>query len=256
MMRKDFAAEGAALAGTLGLSAPDGAPGLAEFAAEAGFASLWARPALEPADRMIAVLATLASLQRLPQLRAHVGPALDLGHAPRAIQEIIVQCGLYGGLPVAENALAVAAEVFRERGLAAPEATADEADMMAMSRDALHEEGIRIMQSIHGERSQDGYAAPEDPATSALYEVAIRYGYGVIWSRPGLDWRQRMFVALAAFTALRLPATLTKFAQSALDQGVTREQVVEAIMQTAPYGGFPPALTALTQIRPVLFPEK
>ena len=56
-----------------------------------------------------------------------------------------------------------------------------------------------------------------------------------------------------AFTALRLPATLTKFAQSALGQGLSREQVIEAIMQTAPYGGFPPALTALSQVKPVLF---
>ena len=110
------------------------------------------------------------------------------------------------------------------------------------------------MAEIHGDLSQSGYAAPEDPATSALYKVAIEFGYGVIWTRAGLTWRQRMFVALAAFTALRLEATLTKFAQSAIVQGVTREQVIEAIMQTAPYGGFPPALIALSQVKPVLFP--
>jgi 4-carboxymuconolactone decarboxylase len=111
------------------------------------------------------------------------------------------------------------------------------------------------MAEIHGERSQSGYAAPNDPATSALYEIAIQYGYGVIWTRAGLTWRQRMFVALAAFTAFRLEATLVKFSQSALVQGLTREQVVEAIMQTAPYGGFPPALIALSQVKPVLFPD-
>ncbi len=255
MQRKDFAAEGKALAAKLGLAAPDGAPCLAEFAAEAGFASLWARPTLEAADRMIVVLTTLAQLQRLPQLRAHIGPALDLGLSPRGIQEIIVQCGLYGGLPVAIEALAVAAEVFVERGLAMPEAEPAEVSAMDMSRDELLLEGHRIMADIHGERSQSGYAAPEDPATSGLYDVAIRYGYGVLWSRPGLEWRQRMFVSLAAFTALRLPATLTKFAQSALGQGLSREQVIEAIMQTAPYGGFPPALTALSQVKPVLFPD-
>jgi 4-carboxymuconolactone decarboxylase len=61
-------------------------------------------------------------------------------------------------------------------------------------------------------------------------------------------------VGVAAFTSLRLSQTLTKFAESALGQGLSREQVVEAIMQTAPYGGFPPALTALSQVRPILFP--
>ena len=255
MQRKELAEEGKTLARSLGLTAPDEAPGLAEFAAEAGFAGIWARPALQPADRMIVVLSTLTCLQRLPQLKAHLGPALDIGHAPRAIQEIIVQCGLYGGLPIAEPALALAAEAFAARGIRPPEATPEEKSAMDIGCDDLLQEGRRIMGEIHGERSQEGYADPSDPATSALYDLAIRYGYGVIWSRPGLEWRQRMFVAVASFTALRLPATLTKFSQSALGQGVSREEVVEAIMQTAPYGGFPPALTALSQVKPVLFPD-
>lgn len=255
MQRSEFAAAGAALAEKLGLEAPDQAPGLAAFAAEAGFASLWARPALAPEDRIVPVLATLAALERTAVLEAHIGPALDLGISPRGVQEIVVQCALYGGLPLAISGLAAADRVFAARGLDAPTETADEVAAMSASLDDLASEGQRIMNDIHGARSGDGYAAPDDPATSALYDIAIRYGYGVIWARPGLEWRQRMLVALAAFTALRLPATLVKFAQSALGQGLTREQAVEAIMQTAPYGGFPPALTALSQVKPVLFPD-
>ena len=255
MNRNEFTAKGAALAEKIGVTAPSNAPGLAEFAAEAGFASIWAREALPPEDRMIVVLATLTSLQRLSQLHAHIVPALDLGISARGVQEIIVQCGLYGGLPVAEEALKIAASVFADRDLEVPTLSADEQAMRTQSMEDLNREGHRIMAEIHGDRSQSGYAAPEDPATSALYKVAIEYGYGVIWTREGLPWRQRMFVALAAFTALRLEATLTKFAQSAIVQGVSREQVIEAIMQTAPYGGFPPALIALSQVKPVLFPD-
>jgi len=40
--------------------------------------------------------------------------------------------------------------------------------------------------------------------TGALYPMAIQYGYGEIWFRPGLDLRQRALVAVAAFTALKL----------------------------------------------------
>lgn len=255
MRRKDFAAKGAALAADLGLAAPDGAPGLAAFAAEAGFAGIWARPGLDPADRLIVAITVLCELQRLPQLESHIAAALDQGLTPRAIQEIVVQAGLYGGLPVAEEGLKVANGVFASRGLALPPEEEPEIAAGEMELDDLAAEGRRIMAELHGERSEDGYAAPSDPATSALYDIAIRYGYGVIWARPGLDWRGRMLVAIAAFTALRLPGTLTKFAESALGQGLTREQVVEAIMQTAPYGGFPPALTALAQVKPVLFPD-
>jgi len=255
MKRKDFAAAGSQLAETLGLGLPNGAPGLDIFAAEAGFGSLWAREELAPNDRIIVVLTTLTCLQRLKQLPSHIGIALNLGISPRGIQEIIVQSGLYGGMPIAVEGLDIAAEVFQTRGIELPELTPEETKAMDDSREDLATQGREIMADIHNERSGDGYAAPDDPATSELYEIAIRYGYGVIWARPGLEWRQRMFVGIAAFTALRLESTLKKFAVSALGQGLTREQVIEAIMQTAPYGGFPPALIALSQVKTVLFPE-
>ncbi len=88
----------------------------------------------------------------------------------------------------------------------------------------------------------------DNPITGALYPSAIRYGYGEIWSRPGLEHRQRALVAVAAFTALRLPEQVAKFGQSALNIGLTQTQVIEAIIQTAPLTGFPPALNALGAI--------
>ncbi|MEC7574592.1 MAG: carboxymuconolactone decarboxylase family protein [Pseudomonadota bacterium] len=64
--------------------------------------------------------------------------------------------------------------------------------------------------------------------------------------------RQRMISALASFTTLRLESQVKKFGQSALNIGMTREEVVEAVMQTAPYSGFPPALNALVALDEVL----
>ena len=62
---------------------------------------------------------------------------------------------------------------------------------------------------------EDGEFYPEQ-----LYPAAIRYGYGEIWSRPGLEPRERALVAIAAFTALRLPEQAAKFGQSALNVGL------------------------------------
>ena len=64
--------------------------------------------------------------------------------------------------------------------------------------------------------------------------------------------RQRMISALASFTTLRLESQVKKFGQSALNIGMTREEVVEVVMQTAPYSGFPPALNALVALNEVL----
>jgi 4-carboxymuconolactone decarboxylase len=223
------------------------APGLDRFATEAAFGAIWARPGLAEADRMICTLAVLCQLQRLAQLRRYVGAALGIGIQPRAVQEIFVQCGLYGGLPVAENALEVAAEVFREKNIGIEEET-----WPTVSLEELHAQGLDLLQRLHGERGREGYAAPGNQATEALYRVAIEYGYGELWSRPGIEHRGRMLIALASFTVLRLDVTLRKFAQSALNLGLTRDEVVEAIMQTAPYGGFPVALGALASVGEVL----
>jgi 4-carboxymuconolactone decarboxylase len=101
------------------------------------------------------------------------------------------------------------------------------------------------MDKLHGKRGVQGYAAPENPFTSQLYPMTIPYGYGEIWQRPGLELRQRALCSLAGFTALRLEESLKKFGQSAKNIGLTTEEVIEALIQTAPYSGYPPALNAL-----------
>ena len=116
------------------------------------------------------------------------------------------------------------------------------------SLETLQQRGDDLLAELHGARGRQGYAAPDNPVTGGLYTTAVQYGYGELWFRPGLDRRARMLCALAAFTALRLESQVRKFSQSAITLGLSREEVVEAVMQTAPYSGFPPALNALAAI--------
>jgi 4-carboxymuconolactone decarboxylase len=52
-----------------------------------------------------------------PELRTHVGNALNLGWKKEEIAEVFMQLVFYGGGPNSLNALKVASEVFEERGL-------------------------------------------------------------------------------------------------------------------------------------------
>ncbi len=189
---------------------------------------------------MICTLAALASVGRVTALRRYVGAALDVGLDPRAIQEVLIQIGIYAGFPASAEALEAADSVLAERGIAPPRDP-----LRNDSLELLSKRGEELLQSLHGDRGRQGYAAPDNPITGALYPVAIQYGYGEIWFRPGLDRRRRALCAVAAFTALKLESQLKKFGQSALNVGATRTEVVEAIIQTAPYSGFAPALNAL-----------
>lgn len=58
--------------------------------------------------------------------------------------------------------------------------------------------------------------------------------------------------AVAAFIALNLTVQLEKFMQSALNMGLRKEEVIEVVIQTAPYSGFPKALNALAIAEKVL----
>jgi 4-carboxymuconolactone decarboxylase len=137
----------------------------------------------------------LSALQRLPSLRSAVAAALEVGLTPRNIVEVFVQVGLYAGFTTSHESAAAAQEVFRVRGLSiAAEGQSND------STEELDHKGREVMRQLHGARAEEGYAAPGNAVTAALYPMAIRYGYGELWSRPGLSYRQRMLCALAAFT--------------------------------------------------------
>jgi 4-carboxymuconolactone decarboxylase len=80
----------------------------------------------------------------------------------------------------------------------------------------------------------------------------IEFPFGDIYSRPGLDLKSREIAVVAALTALGNAAPQLKVhIQGALNVGVTRDEVVEVIMQMAVYAGFPAALNGLTAAKEV-----
>ncbi len=223
------------------------APGATRLVTEVVFGAVWARPGLGLQDRMVCTLSVLSVLQRLPQLSTYLNSALDIGMAPRTLQEVIIQGALYAGFPTMVNSLRLARDVFEACNMVVPDTPIPDASL-----EELDVKGREMMQTLHGERSQSGYAAPDSPVTSALYDVAIQYGYGDIWQRPDLDTRQRAICAVASFTALNLVTQLEKFLQAALNVGLSKDEVIEVLVQTAPYSGFPKALNALALAEKVL----
>ena len=61
-----------------------------------------------------------------------------------------------------------------------------------------------------------------------------------------------MICALASFTAMNLTGQLEKFVQAALNMDLSRDEVIEVIIQTGPYSGFPMALNGLAIVERVL----
>jgi 4-carboxymuconolactone decarboxylase len=225
------------------------APGFHDFMSETEFGIVWHRPGMALQDRMLCTLAALGSVQRLRVLRRYVGAALNIGVTPTAIQEVLIQIGIYAGFAATEEALAATAEMFTKHHITMPPRPPRDDTL-----ETLTARGTELMTALHREGGDKGYAAPGNSVTGALYPVAIQYGYGEIWFRPGLTHQQRVLISVASFTALKLESQIKKFGQAALNMGATREEVIEAVIQTAPYSGFAPALNALALLSGTLQP--
>ena len=98
--------------------------------------------------------------------------------------------------------------------------------------------GKRALAEIDGEAGHN--------VVAALADIAPEFPFGDIYSRPGLDLRSREMATIAALTALgNASPQLKVHIEAGLNVGVTREEIVEIIMQMAVYAGFPAALNGL-----------
>jgi alkylhydroperoxidase/carboxymuconolactone decarboxylase family protein YurZ len=77
---------------------------------------------------------------------------------------------------------------------------------------------------------------------------------GEVWSRPGLDLRTRSLVTIAALAALGRSRALELNLRMAVNNGATRQEITEALLQIAPYAGFPAAWEALAVAEQALGP--
>jgi len=77
------------------------------------------------------------------------------------------------------------------------------------------------------------------------------YCFGTIWDRPHLDLKTRELIVIAAATASDCPGEVGLHARGALNRGATRDEIVETILQCAPYVGFPKTNHALKAAKEV-----
>jgi len=99
-------------------SLKDIAPDLAEWVIDFSYGDVMSRPGLDLRSRQFATVAALTAMgTAMPQLRVHLHGALNVGCEPSELVEVILQMTVFSGFPSAINALNIAREVFKERGV-------------------------------------------------------------------------------------------------------------------------------------------
>lgn len=97
----------------------DIAPDFARYLIEFPFGDIYSRPGLDLRSREMTVVAALTAMgNAAPQLKVHIGGALNVGVKAEEIVEVIMQMAVYAGFPAALNGLFAAKEVFAAHGVA------------------------------------------------------------------------------------------------------------------------------------------
>ncbi|SEO19033.1 carboxymuconolactone decarboxylase family protein [Actinacidiphila rubida] len=228
------------------------APDLARFTVEFGYGDVWSRPGLSPRQRQIATVAALAAMgNAAPQLRFHIGGALNVGCTRREIVETFIHATVYAGFPAALNALSAAREVFA--GRPEEESGADGGDDLpsAPAGDDRYARGLETLRAVDGPAGEHVVHALDDIAPD-LGRYLVEYVFGDVYARTGLDLHTRELASVAMCTALGTAAPqLRVHLRAFLRAGGTREEVVELMTQMAGYAGFPAALNGLAAAREI-----
>ncbi len=121
----------------------------------------------------------------------------------------------------------------------------------------MYEAGLAMRRQVLGDQYVDPQlaAAENDPVWRAIQEMATELAWGHVWTRPGLEPRIRSMLNLGMLTALGKMPDLRTHVRGALRNGVTKEEIIEVLLQATIYCGMPAGIDAFRQARDVINEE-
>ena len=119
-----------------------------------------------------------------------------------------------------------------------------------------YEMGLKIRREVLGAEYVDKSIASADDFNRPLQELVTEYCWGAIWSRPGLSRKMRSLINLAMLTALNRPHEVKLHLKGALNNGCSKEEIMEVLLQTAIYCGVPAAIDSFRLAREIFNESK
>lgn len=114
------------------------------------------------------------------------------------------------------------------------------------------ETGRQIIRELMG----DDFLARRDEKrnefSSAVQDYSDEVCFGTVWSRPGIDRKQRSILNIAMLVALNRPNQLRSHVEGAINNGCTMDELKEIILHCAVYAGLPAAVEGFRVAEEVL----
>jgi len=113
-----------------------------------------------------------------------------------------------------------------------------------MDEQERHTSGMALRRAVLGEAHVERAQASRTPLTEEFQDLITRYAWGEIWTRPGLPRHTRSLLTIAMMVALNREGELKLHLCAAANNGVSRDEIKEVLLQTAIYCGVPAANSA------------
>lgn len=114
-----------------------------------------------------------------------------------------------------------------------------------MNDEDRSQEGMSVRRAVLGDAHVDRASSKSaDPFQAEFQDLITRYAWGEIWTRPGLPRHTRSLLAIAMMVALNRTDELRLHLRAASNNGVSRDEIKEVLLQSAIYCGVPAANSA------------
>lgn len=102
--------------------------------------------------------------------------------------------------------------------------------------------GLVVRKAVLGESHVNKSLEKATDFDQAMQELTTEYCWGTVWTREGLERRDRSMINLAMLSALNRPDELAVHVRGAIVNGVTEAEITEVFLQVAIYCGVPAAM--------------
>ncbi len=213
-------------------------PALEHYTKSALLEGVWTRPDLSPRDRSIVTVAALIARMQTIEMPFHFALALDNGVTPGELSEIITHLAFYSGWANAMSAVAVAKDIFRQRGIGVDQLPPVKPKLLPLNEEVEAQRATQVSLSF-------GHVSP------GLVQNTTELLFRDLWLRPALAPRDRSLVTVSALMAAGQVAQVTYHLNRAMDNGLTQPEAAEVVTHIAFYAGWPYAFSALPVVKEV-----
>jgi len=200
---------------------------------------LWKRPELSARERCIVTVAALIMRNQTIGLLPYINKALDSGVTPGEVSEIMAHLAFYAGWPNTFAAVAIAKDIFAERGIGA--------DQLPPVSPAL----LPMEQAVPDEATVMSIVNDVRPLCPGLMDYTDEVLYQEVWRRPGLTPRDRNLATISALIAGGHTGALPLYLNRAMAMGITKAQVSETLTHIAFYAGWPTVFSSVSAVSSV-----